>query len=225
MENIEEWKQSSLNEKLLISNFGNIREISSNKILEPGDNGCGYLVCRGKYVHRLVASEFVENLLNKPQVNHKDGNKKNNHFLNLEWMTASENVKHAYATGLNENVKKATSKAITKLNKEIDRSGERTPLQKEAIKKWGIAGTAAAVLKERTEKQRENYKLYNDAAAEKNGKKVVVVNIETKEETIFRSISMAAKLENIKKSHIYNKLKIDIPFKTEKYLYILKEKI
>ena len=49
-------------------------------------------------IHRLVALQFVPNPHNKPCVNHKDGNRKNNAATNLEWVTYSENNLHAYRT-------------------------------------------------------------------------------------------------------------------------------
>lgn len=57
-------------------------------------------------VHRLVAKTFHPiSLFENAQVNHKDGNKLNNHYLNLEWCTAKENIQHAVRTGLMKSLK------------------------------------------------------------------------------------------------------------------------
>lgn len=52
------------------------------------------------YVHRLVAEAFLPAEADKPEVNHKDGDRLNNHISNLEWVDSSGNSQHAVDTGL-----------------------------------------------------------------------------------------------------------------------------
>lgn len=73
-----------------------------------GKNGYAYINLRKNgetvryYIHRLVAETFIPNPMNKPAVNHIDGDKLNNDVENLEWVTYSENSKHAIEHGLTQ---------------------------------------------------------------------------------------------------------------------------
>lgn len=72
--------------------------------LKPRLNPNGYLIVnldrQQLSLHRLVCKHFVPNPYDYEQVNHKDGNKQNNHFSNLEWCTAQQNIEHALKTNL-----------------------------------------------------------------------------------------------------------------------------
>ena len=103
-----------------VNEYGKVRSLSRTqknhsklqnvpeKILKQCIVGKGYFtVCLRnnnktyrKYIHRIVAENFIENEYNLPIINHKDGNKKNNYYENLEWTTYSENNQHAYDTDL-----------------------------------------------------------------------------------------------------------------------------
>lgn len=94
------------------------------------------------YIHRLVANAFIPNPDNKPEVNHKDGNKWNNNLENLEWATKQENALHAFDMGLRtitsynkHRVSKTTRRFDEKEIKEIHRLFEEEKMTKKEIAK------------------------------------------------------------------------------------------
>lgn len=118
---MEIWKEIKGYEgRYIVSNMGKVRskdythihdhgktQFFKGKELAAGLSNTGYkrveLNMNGKgkkfSIHRLVAINFIPNPLNKPQVNHIDGNKLNNNVNNLEWVTQSENTLKAYKNG------------------------------------------------------------------------------------------------------------------------------
>ena len=117
---MELWKDVQGYEKLYqVSNFGRVKSLSRINNLGKSKRECilgnrlndrGYhtavLYNNGKSktfkVHQLVGMAFIENPLSKPHINHLDGIKGNNCVENLEWVTISENQKHAFKIGLNK---------------------------------------------------------------------------------------------------------------------------
>ena len=97
-----------------------------NRKVKPQPNGKGYLrfSVGGKlmFVHRLVATLYIPNPDNKPQVNHKDGNKLNNRADNLEWVTNQENRDHAVRTGLHVSGERCPWAKLTKADVDYIRS-------------------------------------------------------------------------------------------------------
>ena len=95
------WKKISWCEDYEISNYGRVLSLKKcEKILKPHFNKkngynqivlCKNSVYKSFYIHRLVAEAFIDNPDNLPQVNHKDENKTNNYYDNLEWCDAIYN--------------------------------------------------------------------------------------------------------------------------------------
>ena len=101
---VEEWKQISYASSYEISNFGNVKNIKTNKLLNLNYERCKKTNTRmrvglsekgktnGYYLHRIVAQHFIGNPDDLPEVNHIDGNPYNYHLSNLEWASPQQNA-------------------------------------------------------------------------------------------------------------------------------------
>lgn len=108
-----------------ISTFGRLKSLKHNEpiIIKPFLSQKGYLrVSLSKdnkphqyFIHDLVGLAFIPNLDGKPEIDHIDGNKFNNHVKNLRWVTSAENHQYAVELGLK---KSGTNRTSAKLNAE-----------------------------------------------------------------------------------------------------------
>lgn len=104
------------------SNTGRIRRYGVKNIIKPMVTRDGYNrlslskkgVIKNKFVHRLVAETFIDNIENKPFINHIDGDKQNNSVNNLEWVTSNENTLHSYRLGLQSKQGEKNNQSILK---------------------------------------------------------------------------------------------------------------
>ena len=134
MKNVE-WRQVEGYSNYIISEYGDVKNIKTNKLLKRRTTKDGYqyyrLCERGIQsdfrVHRLVAKMWLDNPMNLETVNHKDGNKTNNHVSNLEWMDRHSQLEHAYNLGLKKakvgtdsNLSKATVEQVKYIRDKYD---------------------------------------------------------------------------------------------------------
>jgi len=105
----EEFKTIKNFDNYLISNFGNVKNKKTNRILKPCINSKGYFdVILRKYnknyhkvIHRLIGESFIENPYNKLCIDHIDNNKLNNNVDNLRWCTSQENSQNSKLSSKN----------------------------------------------------------------------------------------------------------------------------
>lgn len=115
------WKVYPLDRDYIVSEYGDIISYKrkKSKILKKTKNNGGYLTVYAgdkTSTHRVVAETFISKIAKNKTVNHIDGNKENNHYSNLEIVSLSENIKHAFKNNLNHS---GSKHGISKLNESV----------------------------------------------------------------------------------------------------------
>jgi hypothetical protein len=151
----EKWITIKQNNNYEVSNYGNIRNKKTKRILKPAISNKGYYLVslsnKGKThtytIHKLVMEHFNRCAFDYEVINHIDHNKLNNNVSNLEYVTQQENVKLAFENGRCENIKlkakenilKASEREKIKIN-QYDKNGN-------FIKQWDYIRQIQYVLK------------------------------------------------------------------------------
>ena len=93
-----------------------------------------------KYVHRLVAENFIQNVNNLSDVNHIDGNKDNNSISNLEWCSHKDNQKHMIENHMTKKATPVICKETGKMYHSMSEAEKDTGICRKTIKKLCASG-------------------------------------------------------------------------------------
>jgi hypothetical protein len=151
-----------------VSNQGRVRH--GARILSGSIHKDGYIFVtlhgKQKPLHKLVAESFVPNYEKKPEVNHKDGNKQNCWADNLEWMTRSENQKHAIDSGLQPKGLSTYKGKFSSEQRETIKSEWDSGMfsRRELAKKYGVSHACINSIINDKYKYAEKVNLYEEAA-------------------------------------------------------------
>lgn len=150
----EKWAEFKIGDNtiLMVSDSGRVKNARTGHEYVASKDRLGYihvsLHINGKSyyptVHRLVAKSFIPNPKGLKEVNHIDGKKDNNTVRNLEWVSPSENMKHAYRTGLKkpsggERPRKIVCKETGEIFESIHAAARRFGKKSTSSFYWGLS--------------------------------------------------------------------------------------